>query len=1042
MPLRPSADLSSAAWATQQLAEFLATVSGAATATSAARLAVERAAEALDADVAAIVAGADVLAAVGYPEAAAPAGELAAVTPELEAAVLDVPGVGACPAAAAPLDHPAGATLVVARPDHLTTDEAGLLRGMARVASMTMRLLLALEDERGAREELEELAGEHAALRRVATLVAEGAAPEVVFSAVATEVGRIFPTAADAFLGRIHGNAEMEIVGAWSRTADHGVLGRRVPLGGRNVSTLVFESGRPATVNHFARDDDSAITAIARRVGSGSAAGAPINVEGRLWGVMIAGSSLEETLPAATEARLAEFTELVAIAIANAEAREELRRVADEQAALRRVATLIARGASPDVVFDAVAAEVGRVLATDFTLISRYDGAGSLEIVGGWSRAGPTPFVGQSTQLGGHNVSTLVFERNAPARVDRLVDANDTTTLARASGAQSSAGAPVTVEGRLWGVMIVASADVRALPPGIEHRLADFTELIATAIANAQAREELRRTADEQAALRRVATLVARAPAPAELFAAVAMEVGRLFAVQAELVRYDPGQVVTIVGAWSPTGNSYETGRAFPLGGHNASTLVFETGRPARIDAYRADDSSAVTAAARKTGGLGAVGAPISVAGQLWGAAIVVVPREEELPADTEARLADFGDLVAAAIANTEARDALRCVADEQAALRRVATLVARGASPSLVLATVAEEAGRLLSVDHAYVTRFDGDDAVTVMAGWTANRGGPPIELPRRFAEGPMSGLIRATGSPARLDPYPGDPAATPLEDGVRSVVSAPITVKGRLWGFMTVASTRADPPPPETEERLAIFTELVATAIANAEAQAELTASRARIVASADETRRRIERDLHDGAQQRLVALALQLRAAQAAVPPGLGEVAADLERVAAGLNAALDELREFARGIHPAALADGGLGPALKALARRSPIAVDLDIRAERRLPEPVEVAAYYVVSEALTNVAKHAGASSVAVEVEANERVLRIDVRDDGMGGAEFVAGSGLVGLRDRVEALGGRITLRSEAGSGTALSVELPITSPPAHPEPRARSHTR
>ncbi|HYZ29386.1 MAG TPA: GAF domain-containing sensor histidine kinase [Thermoleophilaceae bacterium] len=1014
------------AWSTQQLAEFVATVSAAERESAAAGVAVERAAEALDADVAAIVRGREVLASVGYPQGAAPFDELAAVKPWLADCVLDVPGIGTSPAAAASLDHPTGSMLVVARPDALTPEEAGLLRGMARVASMTMRMLHVLDDERAAREELEEVAGEHAALRRVATLVAEAAPPEAVFSAVAEEVGRVIHTAAHAFVARYHRGNEMKIVGAWSRTGGDEILGRSMALGGRNVSTLVFEGNRPARVDRFPRDDDSAITSVVRGIGSLSSAGAPINVEGRLWGVMIAGSSHDETLPAETEQRLARFTEIIATAIANAQAREELRRVADEQAALRRVATLIARGAPPSVVFDAVAAEVGSVLGADFTLVNRYGPERTLEVVGGWSRAGATPFVGSRTRLGGHNVSTLVFDRREPARVDRLADDTaDATTVARASGARSSAGAPVSVEGRLWGVMIVASAEEETLPAGIEHRLADFTELVATAIADAQAREELRRTADEQAALRRVATLVARAAPPAEVFAAVAKEVARLFAVEAELVRYDPGVTVTVVGSWSATGASVRVGTRLPLGGHNVSTLVFETGRPARIEKYRADDSSPVTATAREMGGLGAVGAPVSVAGRLWGAAIVVMPREEALPADTEERLADFAELVATAIANTEARDELRQVADEQAALGRVATLVARAAPPSAVLATVAEEVGRLLSVDHAYVTRYDGDDAVTVLAGWIAS-GDKPVELPRQFPAGPMSTLIRDIGGPARLDPYPGDAGAAALEEGVHSAVAAPITVKGRLWGFITVGSTGPEPPPLETEERLANFTELAATAIANADAQAELTASRARIVASADETRRRIERDLHDGAQQRLVTLALQLRAAQAAVPPGLDELAAELDRVVRGLNTALDELREFARGIHPAILAEGGLGPALKALARRSPVAIDLDVRIEGRLPEPVEVGAYFVVSEALTNVAKHARATRVGVDVEAADDTLRIHVRDDGVGGAEFGRGSGLVGLRDRVEALGGRIALQSEPGLGTSLCVELPI----------------
>ena len=254
---------------------------------------------------------------------------------------------------------------------------------------------------------------------------------------------------------------------------------------------------------------------------------------------------------------------------------------------------------------------------------------------------------------------------------------------------------------------------------------------------------------------------------------------------------------------------------------------------------------------------------------------------------------------------------------------------------------------------------------------------------------------------------------------------MGVPVSVEGRLWGAIVVALTGGEFLPADAEMRLAGFTELLATAIANAGAQAEVTASRARIVAAADQARRRIERDLHDGAQQRLVTLALKLRAAQAAAPPELG---GQLAETVAEATDALDELRETARGIHPAILADGGLRPALKALARRSPLPVDLRVHAEQRLPEPVEVSAYYVVAEALTNAAKHARASAVGVEAEVAGDRLRVTVRDDGIGGADLARGTGLAGLKDRVEALGGRIFLDSRRGAGTSLQAEFPLTA--------------
>jgi signal transduction histidine kinase len=246
-------------------------------------------------------------------------------------------------------------------------------------------------------------------------------------------------------------------------------------------------------------------------------------------------------------------------------------------------------------------------------------------------------------------------------------------------------------------------------------------------------------------------------------------------------------------------------------------------------------------------------------------------------------------------------------------------------------------------------------------------------------------------------------------------------------LWGALFVHSKRTNRPlPRDTESRLTGFTELVATAIANAESRTALATSRARIVVAADETRRRIERDLHDGIQQRLVSLGLELRAAQAAVPPQLGELERMLLHVAEGLKTVFDELREISRGIHPAILSEGGLKAALTALRRRSAVPVELDLRAERRLPEQVEVAAYDVVSEDLTNAVKHAHASVVNVELDTHDAILQLAIRDDGIGGADPSRGSGLVGLSDRIEALGGTLQVTSPAGDGTTLLIEVPL----------------
>jgi signal transduction histidine kinase len=372
-------------------------------------------------------------------------------------------------------------------------------------------------------------------------------------------------------------------------------------------------------------------------------------------------------------------------------------------------------------------------------------------------------------------------------------------------------------------------------------------------------------------------------------------------------------------------------------------------------------------------------------------------------------------------------RDQLSELVSEQAALRRIATLVARAAPPTEVFRAVAEEVGHVFPADATFIGRYDGD-AVTVVGCWS--RPGSSIRLGARIRiDGRnLTALVVRTGRPARQGSFAdatGDDAEHLCQEGFRSGLGVPVTVAGRLWGLMVVLS-RAETPLPCTEQRLADFTELLGTAIANAEVVTELWASRARVSAGADEARRRLQRDLHDGAQQQLVSLALRLRAVQAAVPPGLDKLAAELGQVAAGLTAALDELRQLASGIHPAILAQHGLGPALRALVHRSTVPVALTVDVADRPPEPVEVAAYYVVSEALTNAAKHASASNIEVDAQTGNGALRISVRDNGVGGADMTSGSGLLGLKDRVQSLGGAIALDSEPGAGTHLSVELPF----------------
>ena len=536
--------------------------------------------------------------------------------------------------------------------------------------------------------------------------------------------------------------------------------------------------------------------------------------------------------------------------------------------------------------------------------------------------------------------------------------------------------------------------------------------------------------AEEQAALRQVATLVARSTPPEQVFAAVAEEVGRLLAVDfAILVRYDPQDTLEIVGTWTRTGAPPATpvGGRLPLGGRNVTTVVYRSGRPARID--YSDVSGVIGRVASRDWGLrSSVGVPVSAEGRVWGCIVVAFSGQELLPAGTEGRLASFTELVATAIANADSRAELARLAEEQAALRRVATLVAQGVPPTEIFSAVSEEVTRLFRAQAA-VLRFTRDGPAVVFVGVSKTLD-LPVGTRWEFQPGMASAEVYRTRCSARVDAMDWWSASGPVAGaarrmGIVSTIASPIVAEGRLWGAMSVASTD-EVLPFGMEGRLEKFTELLATAIANAESRSELAASRRRIVAASDQARRRIERDLHDGTQQRLVSLGLAARTAEADVPADRGDLRAELSHIAAGLADAVAELQELSRGIHPAILSEGGLGPAVRTLARRSAVPVDLDVTTNARFPEPIEVAAYYVASEALANAMKHAQASRVEMSLTTRNGSLLLSIRDDGVGGANPARGSGLVGLADRVEALGGSIRLHSAAGAGTQITVDLPL----------------
>jgi signal transduction histidine kinase/uncharacterized protein YoaH (UPF0181 family) len=699
--------------------------------------------------------------------------------------------------------------------------------------------------------------------------------------------------------------------------------------------------------------------------------------------------------------------------------------LSSEQAALRRVATLVARGVAPAEVFAAVTDEIARLLGADFAGMSRYEDDDTQTVVAAWppDRAR----LRNGTRLpasGSHNVAAMVRRAGHAVRIADWGEATGpVASEVRRLGVRSSIASPIVVAGQLWGLMIVDSRMPGAFADDTEERLEDFTELVATAVANSEARAQLSRLAEEQSALRRVATLVARGTCQEDVFAVVAAEVGRLLGAQiVHMVRYEPGDTAMRVAAWGE--GHLPVGERWPLTGDNTAGLVRRTGARARINDYT-HAAGPLAVAVRERGVRSSVGSPIVVDGRLWGAMVALTTSPEPQPEGTEARLAAFTELVATAVGNAQAHAEVHRLADEQAALRRVATLVANNASATRLLAAVAEEVGTVFGADPTHVLRYDPHGA-TVVASW----GDPGMRLAlgsELTLDGDgVAARVRATGRPARLDTYadaPGALAARLRELGVRSSAGAPIAVAGRLWGVVIAGTGRDEPLEPGTEWRIGEFTDLIATAIANAESRTELAASRARVVKAGDDARRRIERNLHDGAQQRLVSLGLWLRAVQSRAPEELAEL---LEAGAADLKGAIEDLQEISRGIHPAVLSERGLEPALRTLARRAAVPVELDVRVERRLPEEVEVAAYYVASEALTNAVKHASASVVEISLSEEDALLRLSVRDDGTGGAEPGGGSGLIGLSDRLDALGGTIEVASPPGAGTAVLASIPV----------------
>jgi len=534
----------------------------------------------------------------------------------------------------------------------------------------------------------------------------------------------------------------------------------------------------------------------------------------------------------------------------------------------------------------------------------------------------------------------------------------------------------------------------------------------------------------EQAALRRVATLVAKGPPPRQVFEAITAEMGRLFKAESSiLVRFDSDGLGTVMAHIVTEGESLPPGTRLPIREASATAEVRRTRRPARRDDVTGLPGryGPLADIARELGITGGAKAPIAVQGRVWGWAGIMW--RQPAPAGTEARMVQFTELAGTAIANADSRAQLAEVAAEQAALRRVATLVAEGASPADVFEEVATEMRKLLDIDLAVLERFEADDTATIIAL------SDPLGLITGYQVGSrlsddsntIAATVRRTGRTSWIGTYrdlSGPSAAELREKGFAGSIGTPVMVEGRLWGAAGVLWRK--PVPSSTESRLTQFMALIGTAIANADSREQLRASRARVVAAADHARQRIERNLHDGVQQHLIALILDLRELEAVAPGPHGEVAS----IAGRLTTVLNELREISRGLHPPVLRMGGLGTALRTLADRSRIPVRLQVRVDERLPDWAEVAAYHVVAESLANAARYSQARTIWVTAQMGAGALLVSVHDDGIGGADPGKGTGLTGLKDRVEALGGTLTVAGAPGAGTAIEAAIPLDSAP------------
>ena len=852
---------------------------------------------------------------------------------------------------------------------------------------------------------LGDVAEVHAALRRVAAVAAAAEPPEAVFAAVTAEGSALLDGVLLSLARYSHDGSEAVVL---AQTGDHVTVGSWFSSdNGVGINARLWTSGQPQRIDDFAELpgmqrvlDLDVVACVA----------VPVVVDGRLWG-LLAAASRTGPLPATTEGRLTMLAEIVAVAVVSAAARTSVRVLADEQAALLRVAALVAEGASEAVIFDAVAVEAASLMEDQPTTLVRYEGKRTFVVLA--THNGPvTPGTRVMVPVGDTGTTAEMLQTHRPARRDRYDHMPSRSFANRDFAVGSSVSVPIFVQGRMWGALGVVN-EGRRLPVETEGRLAKFSGLVGSALANAEARAELQRFAEEQAGLRRVAELAASGEPYALVLRSIVAEASPLFEdATVSLGQFEPS------GRWAKVDLDAEPVDQLRTQGVTrdeevVAQQVLATGRPARIE------ESDPSAGGRVVDGrvLWGCGVPVQAEGRTWGA-MIATSRQRPLPWGTEDRLAHFAHVAATAVTGADSRDTLSRLARDQAALRRVAELIARGASLDEVFHAVATEASALLAGTAVGLFRYGADGRATVVAQCHA-----PVPLGVRI---PSRGVgVRASGGVVRFATLAGAPSEQLGDDvEVEGLVAVPITVEGQIWGGLALLTPRV-PPSADAEERLSEFAELAAAAVASGENRAKLRASRARLVVTADETRQRLQRDVHDGAQQRLVQTVLSLKLGLDMAARGEDPVELMREALQSAERATV-ELRDLVHGILPASLSRAGLRTGLESLVAGLPAPVDLDVSAlpEQRLPTELEVTAYFLVAEALTNVVKHADATRARVRVAADEDHLTIEVVDDGRGGADL-HGTGLTGLADRVDAMNGTLQVVSPHGRGTTVRVSLP-----------------